>query len=763
MKIIIIQPPLVQLNTPYPSGAYLSAYFRKLDHEVTWYDLSISLFYKIFSRDGLIKLFSLCSNKALTLADYYLDNNNDEAAFNLRRYISQKDLWINQIDTITSILRGNESTREICHQFVFSAFTPRGARMENYLSNLDHDLTTDDAFCLASLALADLADFITETFDKDVSLIIYAERVTTQESSFAHISQSADNPILKEFYLPLLHEKFDSLITNEKNTPPFLVCISVPFAGTFASALPTGRYFKQTFNNSAFVSLGGGFINTEVRDTKELRLSEYTDILSLDRGYGSYKVLFESNYINTRSPETIPPTGLYKTPLFINKFNTKKISPDSDSFIIQANEHDVELEMFENEITASLIPDYSDIDFSLYPKMIDDTNPMHRLWNDGAWMKIYLAHGCYWHRCAFCDTTLDYVRCYKKTNISELYKGLLAQAESKRIYGVHFVDEAAPPIALVQFAKENLLHNKKLSFWGNIRFEKTFTRDVADFLAAGGLIGVSGGIEIATANGLDSVNKGIKLESIVAACCAFKEAGILVHAYMIYGYWSDTVQDIIDNMETLRQFFEAGLLDSAFWHKFVLTRHSTVYQKWLDYQAKELTPKEIEQYEDPISKLHPVEPKKHSFFARNNIHFEGEDKTDEFNEPLNQALDDWMHGKNLSVPIKHYFPNKIVTPSIPKDYIAQLVKQYEMNRDSHFVTSLSEPIKQEASSIINNNMFNLNQNLFKEKQKAFWLGGKLYPKDKNKLGWFYMGEEYTAENSADLSAFRGKGLCVLPF
>src|SRR5574344_287188 len=762
MKIIIIQPPLVQLNTPYPSGAYLSAYFRKLDHEVTWYDLSISLFYKIFSRDGLIKLFSLCSNKALTLADYYLDNNNDEAAFNLRRYISQKDLWINQIDTITSILRGNESTREICHQFVFSAFTPRGARMENYLSNLDHDLTTDDAFCLASLALADLADFITETFDKEFSLIRYAERVTTQESTFAHISQSADNPILKEFYLPLLHEKFDSLITNEKNTPPFLVCISVPFAGTFASALTTGRYFKQTFNNSAFVSLGGGFINTEVRDTKELRLSEYTDILSLDRGYGSYKVLFESNYINTRSRETIPPTGLYKTTLFINNFHTKKISPDSDSFIIQANEHDVELEMFENEITASLIPDYSDIDFSLYPKMIDDTNPMHRLWNDGAWMKIYLAHGCYWHRCAFCDTTLDYVRCYKKTNISELYKGLLAQAESKRIYGVHFVDEAAPPIALVQFAKENLLHNKKLSFWGNIRFEKTFTRDVADFLAAGGLIGVSGGIEIATANGLDSVNKGIKLESIVAACCAFKEAGILVHAYMIYGYWSDTVQDIIDNMETLRQFFEAGLLDSAFWHKFVLTRHSTVYKEWqqavqlMNNKSVSINRHRSQKNKDipDIIKLHPIEPKGNCILAKNGLHFANEQQSEKFGAPLDSALEDWMHGENLSVPVQQYFSFKVPAPRIPKDYISQLVKTYETARNCQFNAAQSDTIEKAAVALITKNSVTKAKNVPIESSRVYWLGGKLYPLNGNKQGWIYMGEEYCAQRNAPPSFYR---------
>ena len=97
-----------------------------------------------------------------------------------------------------------------------------------------------------------------------------------------------------------------------------------------------------------------------------------------------------------------------------------------------------------------------------------------------------------------------------------------------------------------------------MTFWGNIRFEKTFSRDIADFLAYGGLIGVSAGLESATGNGLTKIHKGTDLDSIVSACCAFKEAGILVHAYMIYGYWNETPLDLINSMETLRQFYDNG-------------------------------------------------------------------------------------------------------------------------------------------------------------------------------------------------------------
>jgi hypothetical protein len=108
---------------------------------------------------------------------------------------------------------------------------------------------------------------------------------------------------------------------------------------------------------------------------------------------------------------------------------------------------------------------------------------------------------------------------------------------------------------MIAFARENIAHGSPITWWGNVRFEKSFTRDVADFLAYGGLIGVSAGLESATGNGLNAIHKGTDLESIVGACCAFKEAGVLVHAYMIYGYWWEKEQDLINSMETLRQFY----------------------------------------------------------------------------------------------------------------------------------------------------------------------------------------------------------------
>ena len=298
--------------------------------------------------------------------------------------------------------------------------------------------------------------------------------------------------------------------------------------------------------------------------------------------------------------------------------------------VIEPREEDKEAGSFEEKMTVSIVPDYSDIDFSSYPRLVDDTNAMHRLWSDGTWMKAYLAHGCYWHKCAFCDVTLDYVCAYRMTDAKRLFFSLYAQSKKNGVRGVHFVDEACPPVSLAAFSYENAKEGTPLSSWGNVRFEKTFTRDIADFISFGGVIGVSGGIEIATGSGLDDIHKGTDIDSIAGSCAAFKEAGILVHAYMIFGYWQENAQMLIDSLETLRQFFAIGLIDSAFYHKFVLTRHSRIYKEW---------------QEGKYTELKPIIPTDTGIFAKNGLHFEGEEKSERYEAGLNEAIDSWMHGE----------------------------------------------------------------------------------------------------------------------
>lgn len=715
--VIIINPPIVQLNTPYPSGAYLGSFFKSQKMNAVWYDLNIDLFYSIFSSQGLTKLFALTEKKAVKMAASAAAQGDDYTAYNLRRYITTKQLWINWIDFITQTLcDGNTSTREKQHQFLYSPFVPRGNRMDNFLANLPDAPDTDDVRFLCSYALADLADYITAVFDPQFSLIRYAEEVCFEDPDLNKIIPQLDFPVMKEFFQPVLEKYFGIDMGGEclplapacqgqssatpssgerPATPPessqagrgqtskkTLLCISVPFAGTFVPALVTARYFKQKYGDSVYVCIGGGYVNTELRNFTDERLAQFVDAISFDRGYGSYVEMEKSSVLSHQSSEKI-----YKLRQFVKEEkNIKVIEPVWEN---------AEIQKYEDEITRSVIPDFSDIDFSRYPRVCDDKNPMHRLWSDGAWIKAFISHGCYWHKCAFCDTKLDYVCAYKPVDVKKLYEGLLHTAQTKGVYGIHFVDEALPPVLIKYFALENARHGNPLYYWGNVRFEKTFTKDLAAFLSYCGLGGVSAGIESATGTGLENINKGTDIGSIINACAAFKEAGILVHAYMIYGFWNDTPQTIIDSMETLRQFFAAGLLDSSFWHKFMLTKNSTLFEKLKDS-------------------------------------WKGGPEFAKYGPGLDSAVQAWMHGEKLETKVQKWFDFQVPSPSIPKDFVERQIEKYERKSSEFGVAGYSH-----QSSVVSHQ---------KMGGDIYWLGSNPVLCG-GEVCWFYLQEEFAVNNA----------------
>lgn len=681
MKILIINPPLLQQNTAYPSGAYLSAFFKKMGCEVLWQDLNISLFYKIFSKEGLTHLFELTQEKALQMAAGAQKQGDENTSFNIRRYISTKKQWINWIDFITDSLCGcKNSTREKEHEFLYSPFVPRGNRMETFLSELGREPVIDDMKFLCTYALADLSDYITAVFDPDFELIRYAQSISLEEPDFNIVEKQTESPVMREFYIPMLNQKMEEYKAF-LGKDDFMACISVPFAGTYVPALVTAKCLKSVFKNQAFVVLGGGYVNTQLRSFNKPEISNYIDAFSFDRGYGSYKQLLEA--IDKKSDQG-DGSPFYKMRIFRPWGRTSCLTS-----VLEPVWEDKEASVFEDKMTRQIIPDYSDIDFELYPRLCDDKNPMHRLWSDGAWIKAYLAHGCYWHRCAFCDTKLDYVCSYRPVDEKALFEGLVKTAEEKKVFGIHFVDEALPPSILAKFALLNARYwektGRRLYYWGNVRFEKAFTKDLAALLAYSGLGAVSAGLEVATATGLENINKGTDLPSIIASCAAFKEAGILVHAYMIFGFWYDTPQSIMDSMETLHQFFAAGLLDSSFWHQFVLTKDSHAYDL-LKGQWK------------------------------------GGKQFEKFDRGLEAALASWMHGQKLETKISRWFDFEVPNPSIPKNYVEQAIEAYELDNQKRFAQ-----YKEFPSSI-------------------YWLGSEPVITGKTQLNWIYLQEELEADS-----------------
>ena len=55
--ILLLTPPFVQPNCPYPATAYLTGYLRRKGYAVAQADLSVEVLNKVFSREFLSNLF----------------------------------------------------------------------------------------------------------------------------------------------------------------------------------------------------------------------------------------------------------------------------------------------------------------------------------------------------------------------------------------------------------------------------------------------------------------------------------------------------------------------------------------------------------------------------------------------------------------------------------------------------------------------------------------------------------------------------------
>jgi hypothetical protein len=285
---------------------------------------------------------------------------------------------------------------------------------------------------------------------------------------------------------------------------------------------------------------------------------------------------------------------------------------------------------------------------------------MHSLWSDGRWNKLTMAHGCYWGKCTFCDISLDYIKIYEPVTASLLCDRMEAIIAQTGQNGFHFVDEAAPPALMRSLALEIIRRKLVVSWWTNIRFEKSFTRDLCLLLKASGCIAVSGGLEVASDRLLELIQKGITVAQVARVNKNFTEAGIMVHAYLMYGFPTQTAQETIDSLEMVRQMFAAGILQSAFWHQFTMTAHSPVGLEPEKYAVQKET--------DATGS-----------FANNDIvHVDptGADH-ESFAYGLKKSLLNYMHGACFDYPLQKWFEFKVPKTKVAPDFIVRALEEDE--------------------------------------------------------------------------------------
>lgn len=633
-RVLSFIPPMTQLNTPYPSTAYLTGFLRSRGVDAVQEDLALALVLELLSRPGL--------QQVVDLVEAQFDADPDRAfSPAVQSFMAQRDRYLATVDRVITFLQGGDST--LAHRIVGRGYLPEGPRfeaLEHYLDDGSGDPLgwafgalgqTDRAKHLATLYLNDLADVLRDAADPRFEFVRYAESLAGSQPTFDPLAEAlAAPPTLVD---ELLHRL--TLEAVERHSPD-VVLLSVPFPGSVYAAFRIAQSIKAQHPQIRTV-LGGGFVNTELRELAEPRVFDYFDFVTLDAGERPLLALLE----HVRGERGA--SRLVRT------------------YVRDAQSGQVKyLNMMEADIAFAEVgtPTWDGLPLHKYLSLLDMLNPMHRLWSDGRWNKLTVAHGCYWKKCSFCDVSLDYIGRYEGASATELANRIEAIVAETGQTGFHFVDEAAPPKALKALATELIERGSDISWWGNIRFEKTFTPDLCQLLADSGCIAVSGGLEVASDRLLNLMKKGVSVDQVARVTKAFSEAGVLVHAYLMYGFPTQTVQDTVDALEYVRQLFENGCIQSGFFHRFACTVHSPVGLNPEDYGVQ----------------LVPLPPGE---FAKNDIAFidpTGVDH-DALGAVLKKAIYNFMHGIGVEEDVRSWFPFKVPKPTVPRHKIAKALGQ----------------------------------------------------------------------------------------
>ncbi|MFT6781056.1 MAG: hypothetical protein ACJA1A_000975 [Saprospiraceae bacterium] len=615
--LLLITPPFTQLNTPYPATAYIKGFLNTKGVSAFQMDLGIEVILRLFSKSGLSDVFDKAQEQ---ISD--IDN------VNIQRISALRQTYIATIDEVILFLQGKNLT--LARQICTDNFLPRASRFDQ-LDDMDWAFGNmgmqDKAKHLATLYLEDLSDFIVATIDDNFGFSRYAERLGRSANSFDEIYETLEN---QSTYIDCITLKILAERLQEVN--PKLVCLSVPFPGNLYSAFRCGQYIKK-HHPDIKVAMGGGFANTELRSVTDVRVFEFWDYISLDDGELPLELLVS----NVLDPIDSNPNYNF----------LKRTFQLQDGEVIYNN---FSLRQDYKQATVGT-PDYSDLLLDSYISVIEIANPMHSLWSDGRWNKLTMAHGCYWGKCTFCDVSLDYIGKYEPVTAKLLVdrmEEIITQTGEK---GFHFVDEAAPPKLMREVALEILRRGLVVSWWTNIRFEKSFTWDLCRLLKSSGCIAVSGGLEVASDRLLALIQKGVTVEQVARVTRNLTESGIMVHSYLMYGYPTQTVQETVDSLEMVRQLFELGVIQSGFWHQFALTAHSPV---GLDPDSYGIIPDQKE-----IS------------FANNDVEFVDSTALDhgQFSEGLKKSLFNYMHGVCFEFPLQDWFNIEIPETSIDPNFI----------------------------------------------------------------------------------------------
>jgi hypothetical protein len=609
---LIITPPLIQLNCPYPASMVLSGHLQRKGFAVRQYDLSIELVNRLLVKEVIASLFEKSMEMRLPKQ--------------IRQMQVFQKQYADKVEAVAAFLRN--PTEMEAEKLMSENDLPIGPRRQQVDETKGNAVSkVERAIWFATLFIEELADLIRAVDNPHFELIRYGEKLSVSLPSFQPLMDEVNSAsgVVVEIMLDLLKKQMTE-------TSPKVVAFTVPFPGNLLAALTCGNYIKTHFPEIQIV-MGGGYVNTELRYMQDARLFDYVDYLVFDDGELPLEQLMD-HLVNGKEVELIRTWQRIEGQIV-------KHNPES---------------ALNCKFSEGVAPSYLDIYPKNYLSLIETANPMHSLWSCGFWNKMTLAHGCYWAKCAFCDTSLDYIKRFESNSAERIVDQMEVVMVQTGENGFHFTDEALPPALIRKVCLEIIQRKLNVRWWGNIRFEKSFNEELCSLMQQSGCIAVSGGLEMVSSRLLTMINKGVSIESAAEVLSCFKGHHIMVHSYLMYGFPTQTLQETVDALEVVRQLFQADLIQSGFWHRYAMTLYSDSGLNPDKYGAK-------------------VVFKGRNKFANNEIPFTSKHDlvNDKLGSCLSKALYNFLYKNGFEIPVNQWFDFPVPKTTVKKTFDQDLI------------------------------------------------------------------------------------------
>ena len=523
-KILLVQPPQWYPITPHLAVPLLAGQLKAHGFQVDIVDLNVKFYNFLLTRSHLEEAAGKAEEIFSVLAPDYenvdIEGIRRNAAYEEKtrclKYLTLKKFFLEHEMDIPSLIREIENdVRTMKDPALF--FDPEKLPLAKRRIKL--------ALRLASMPFAP-NELDLDNYFANPLLNLDWENIKKQ---------------LADRSVNMFYDYLDGYVSQIVSAGYDIVCLSLTDLSQLIPVFTLAKLIKD--QTSAKVLLGGNYATQIYEDIVKFReiLTDYFDYITIGDGEAALCSLCRA--IDGRLAfEDVPNLIFY----------------DSGNQTV----HNTGFSCVPIDMDCLSYPDFTGYDFSEYftPEIV---------------FPVQISKGCYWGKCTFCDYAYGQ-QGYSPKHIPRVIEELKFLMDRYGASKFIFVDEAIPPAFYNRLALAISEAGLRIHYYSFARLEDGYTPEVFRNLYRSGARLFLWGYECESLRIMEMMNKGINAENRIRILSDAREAGIWNNGLFIFGYPTETLEEITATMNVIRQ--NRRIIPSCTLSNFTLKKHAQLIE-----------------------------------------------------------------------------------------------------------------------------------------------------------------------------------------